>query len=792
MTEIAAWIAFPLVALVVCLGSGLLAERLAGVTLPPAVVPALGFATAIVALGPAYALGGRGAVAVAVLTVTTGAGLWLARSELRRRFRPGFGAAAGGSAYALYIAPVALSGHATFLGYNFLNDTSIHLLLVDYLNELGNRDPSSLAPSSFVSAAEGYVGKSYPLGSHQLLAGLRALLGTEPARLYQPYLAFATGLSAAALFALVRGVGAPGPAAAAAALVAVAGQLLFSFNLQGGIKELTFVTAMAAAAAVGAQLLESARPVRLAALLALPALAAYAIYGLAALAWLGPLAVLLVAGAFVGRPRPVLRDRLLPAVLAAAGVFVVLGLPAIVGSAEFYREGRGTLTSESELGPLIGPIRTAQAAGIWLRGDYRFVPDHELPTYLLIAVALALAALGAALVLRRRAPGPLLFLLPSLAAWLAVSPSGSPYVDAKLLAVLSPAVLLLACAGVGALWDGRTRALAGGAALLLAGGVAVSDALAYRVATLAPVDRLDELTRIGERFDGQGALLVNEFEEYAKHFARHARPFTVYEAWTPLGAQLRDPARPVYAHAYTLDELTLGFVTRFRLIALRRSPAESRPPVGYARVWRGRFYEVWRRTGAVEASAHVPFGFPREDPVSAASVPPCARLRRLARSGDLVAALRPEGVAFDFAANPDLPPGWRLKPDSPMTFLASFGGSVAAEARTGAGRHRVWLKGRVYRDDRVFIDGRPLGVVRHVNGPNQWIDAGTIDLQAGGHRAELRRPTGSLAPSDAQADELGPLVVVPEQPARLVRVRGRDAGRLCGRPLDWVERLGRR
>ena len=50
-----------------------------------------------------------------------------------------------------------------------------------------------------------------------------------------------------------------------------------------------------------------------------------------------------------------------------------------------------------------------------------------------------------------------------------------------------------------------------------------SDALAYRVALVAPVDRLQELATIDARFAGRGPLLVNEYEEYTKHYVRRAR-----------------------------------------------------------------------------------------------------------------------------------------------------------------------------------------------------------------------------------------------------------------------------
>ena len=73
---------------------------------------------------------------------------------------------------------------------------------------------------------------------------------------------------------------------------------------------------------------------------------------------------------------------------------------------------------------------------------------------MLIGVVAAAGLLGVAWLVRSRALGPLLFLAVSLIALWYVTRSGSPWADAKALAIASPAVLLVAALG---------RAGAGGA-----------------------------------------------------------------------------------------------------------------------------------------------------------------------------------------------------------------------------------------------------------------------------------------------------------------------------------------
>ena len=58
---------------------------------------------------------------------------------------------------------------------------------------------------------------------------------------------------------------------------------------------------------------------------------------------------------------------------------------------------------------------------------------------------------------------------------------------------------------------------------MVSGAVLWSDALAYHEVQLAPVDRLQALEDIGERYEGKGLMLVNDFEQFAKYFMRDAR-----------------------------------------------------------------------------------------------------------------------------------------------------------------------------------------------------------------------------------------------------------------------------
>ena len=784
MTELAAWVLFPLISLVLLTGVGLLVERVARLELHPALVAPLGFCAAIAIVGPGYALEQGSELALVVVAVAAAAGLVAARRELWPRFRPGLGAAAGLAVYALYIAPVVFHGAATFLGYNFLNDTAIHLALVDYLDGWGRRPPSFLPDSTFKYSLAGYVAVDYPLGSHELMAALRDALPIDAARLYQPFLAISAGLAASGLFALLRDVKAPPPAAAGAAALAMSSQLLFSFNLQGGIKEVSFVTALVALAATGARVARGGAGAGGGLVLGMCALGGYATYGLASLAWLAPAAAIIGLALLVRRRW---KDVVL-ALAATLAVFAVLGGPTVLGSIDYYRYGQDVLESEGELGPLAGPLKKTQASGMWLNADYRFPPQETTLNDLLTVFALVLAGAGLVLCLARGLVGPLLFLVPPAVAWLVVSGRSSPYIDAKLLCVLSPAVLLFAAIGVAALRSVRLKLLAVPAAVVLVAGAMVGNAMAYRIALPAPIDRLSELGEVADRTAGKGLVLLNEFEEYAKHFGRDARLAPPYEVWTPAPAQLREQGG-LFGNAYTLDELTWEYVRQFRVIVLRRSPVEPRPPgAGYERVWRGRWYEIWERREELPVVNLVQFYGKATKVWSATRVPDCDQLEDLAAANPVIAAERRPSALFDIAGG-RLPVGWLPDVHDRFGLVARGAGTVRASASTEAGRHTVWLRGRTFRDVEVLLDGRRVGTARGFNGANQWIEVGDVSVSAGAHTVEVRRPSGSLAPGDRQADSIGPVLLAPNDETRLVRAGRGEGQRLCGRNLDWLQQL---
>jgi len=585
MDYLVAWLLLPLLVAVTSLGVGLGVSRLSGVRLPAGLTLPLGFAASLVLLSFPFALGLGQAWGGVVLAVATVAGLVLGWDRVPAAL-PGRWLTLGMLAvFGIYIAPVVLSGDLTFGGYAFLGDTSVHFTLIDYVAKHGSTHVFE-PPSTYAGVTQALIPTGYPIDLHLELASLRWLTGTDLAAIYQPFLAATIALGVGPAMYLLGRIGMPRALAALSSVVALSAYLVFSYSLEGATKEIAMVVLTLLGAALTLMFFDAERTLRLAVPLGITIAAAFGIYSAGGLPWFG-LMFLLAAGAAVVQGAS-LRSLVKPT-LALGVATGVASIPAMLKAVDFYSQGTNLVNSSdasTRLGNLIGPLKSAQAAGIWLVGDFRLFTHHPGLTYSLIGVVAVLTLFGVAQLVRRGSYALLLLLAAAFLAWLVVP--GSPWIDAKLLLLLSPAVLLTALTGAWLLGRGGHGIEATVLAAAVISGVFVSDALAYHDMYLAPNARLSELKKVGERFSGRGPTLYNEFEEYGKHYLRGMRVNTAGDGFSPYPPELRDPAAGSYAQYHDLDEMKLPYVLRFPVIVMRRSPVASRPPAPYTRVFQGR------------------------------------------------------------------------------------------------------------------------------------------------------------------------------------------------------------
>ena len=261
MGLVVAWLAFPAVLLLLATGWGLLLEALAGRALPDPLVPAAGFAALVVVLQVPALGGGTAALAtpLAVAGAVAGVALWATPVGPRAASRlPHAGVAAGAAAlgvFALYAAPVVLSGEPAIAGYVRLDDSATWIALADHVLEQG-RDSSGLGASTHDVLLRLLDSGEYPAGALLPFAVGGKLTGQDLAWLLQPYLAFLAALLALALDVVLAPAIGRRALRAFVALVAGASALLFAYALWGGVKELATAALLATVAAAGDRLVQ--------------------------------------------------------------------------------------------------------------------------------------------------------------------------------------------------------------------------------------------------------------------------------------------------------------------------------------------------------------------------------------------------------------------------------------------------------------------------------------------------------------------------------------------------------
>jgi hypothetical protein len=743
-----AWIAFPLVLAALSLGCGGLLEGLSGERLPgPLMLPA--GLTVLILVAQFTTLSAITAKASgAVVAGLAAVGLIVSR-PWQRPIDP-WALAAAAAVFAVFAAPVVLSGEATFAGYIKLDDTATYFAMTDRVMEHG-RSLAGLAPSTYEETLRTTLALGYPTGSLMPLGIGRQLLSYDVAWLFQPYLSFLAALLALSLYSLLERPVASRPARALAAVAAAQPAILFGYSLWGGVKELAGAFLLALIAALLPWTLDERRGARATLPLAAACAALVCVLSLPGAVWLAPV---LLAGAVIARRRTRNVFRTAGALAAASGL---LAIPAIVAAVDWLPRVHA-FRSESELGNLIHPLSGLQLFGVWLGGDFRVRPEDAVATYLLIAVGLLAGVVGLWWAWRQRGLALLAYVATAGIGCAIVVAVSSPWVDAKALAMASPAFLATATAACGA---GLARAALVPAAV----GVLWSNVLQYHDVWLAPRGQLHELEAIGKRFAGDGPALMTAYEPYgARHFLRREDAEGASElrrrfVYLTNGRLLEKGA------SADIDRIRLDGLLVYRTLVLRRGPAASRPPSVYRLVWNGRYYEVWQRPVRPRRSIveHLPLG----DASQAAAVPRCEDVLRLARLGNrLVTATRPRALPIAYP------------PDSVR---------VTAPA---PGVYTAWLGGDWFGLASVSLNGRKAASMRgELNWPGLYTDLARLRLGAGAQRLDLGYETDGWAPgSGGTPYSFGPLVLSREDARETVQtVPPGRARTLCGKRLDWIE-----
>ncbi len=728
---------YPVVLAFLCVGVGLLVDRLSGGLLPALLLPAVGAAgliavsqitTYIVAPAPAtpYVM-----LAVALL------GIALGRRRLMA-FARAWRAHAGEAlllvlVYALALAPVLAAGRPTFSAYMTLADSALHMMGADFLIHHGQSWAHLDLRNSYGRFINVYYAAGYPSGADTLFGGSSLLLGLPLIWTFQPFNALMLAIAAGPALLLASRTGLERGWAALAALTVVLPALVYAYELIGSIKE---IAALALILCAGALVVANRRWVGAGPRGAIPLALVFAggvsalgiAFGAWALAATLTLAVALVAQIAAGTLRA---RRVVGLIAAGALVLLICALPTwshLGGSLQVAN----AIASTANPGNLHTPLRASQLLGVWLGATYTELPSGAglMLTDASVALALILAAFGVVALLRSRRYALVGWFALMLTVWLALDAFASTWANAKTLMLTSSVVVLMAWAGIAAVRLSRARLFAPLLALVFVTGVLASDALQYHSSNLAPTARYEELAQVGRRFAGQGPALVTDFDEYSLYELRALDVGGADFAYPPPSIEA---AAGGYGRPVDLARVSPSALAAYPLIVTRRDPSAPDPPPLYRPAWQGVYYQVWRR------------------------IPP-------ARSHRAVLAAVRRGYLITVPLRHTVRPRNWVR--SRKRILIGGAGTLSATfALPYGGAWELWLKGDVMRPLTVRIDGRTLGTLGgQLDGNSLVVNVLTplrTSLGAGRHTLTLTRPGADLAPGDGGAATLAAIFLVP-------------------------------
>jgi hypothetical protein len=623
------------------LGSAIMA--IAGLPRHSAAGPATGLSALLVICGIAVKLPGHAVSAAAVVGLAL-IGCFVVFGTTRApagKVRIGAIVAVIGAALVVAI-PFATSGRIGILGQGLVNDDmASHLLFTEWI-------------SSHAGPTPDLIKDGYPLGPHAIVAATAKVSG---ASLIEGF-AGLTGAIAVLLALTAYGAlgGIRGWLRVPAAVLAASPYLAAAYLAQGAFKEpmlalalLGFALSMPTLRVAWSQGSDSHRYQRdsdgdsnryqsaTRAAIPLGVIAAGTIYNYSfpGLAWLlgTSLVWMLVIAirereatrSFIAGLR--LRERLRGAKTA---LWVGIGIPVLAALPEVFRLASFSsfkAFNPSGTGPTVGfgnlrqPLNPLEAFGIWPSGEFRITPANsttpEIAFYLGALLALIAFAWGLGRALSRRESALPSALLAATLLYLASLALGTPYTQAKALAIAAPLIMVVALRGLlsadslpgeerdvpeggGAAWwpPPPLRPLTGFAVPLLtiafAAAAAFSTLLPLRQSAVGPDYHLQEMLRMRPIVDGQNVLFLGRDN---------------FVSWELIGSEVYAPITNHYdveeTHSlyratdlnakFDWDNLPQSVMNKFNWVVTTSAAMQSQAPPGFAPRLRTGDFILWHR-----------------------------------------------------------------------------------------------------------------------------------------------------------------------------------------------------
>ncbi|HEX5822796.1 MAG TPA: hypothetical protein VFY30_13615 [Solirubrobacterales bacterium] len=786
-----------IVAASLLLGSAVMA--IAGLPRHSPVGPAAGISALLVICGIAVKLPGH-AVTAAAFTGVALIGCFVVFGRTRvpaGTVRIGAIVAMIGAALVVAI-PFATSGRVGILGQGLVNDDmASHLLFAEWIGSHAGPTPD-------------LIKDGYPLGPHAIVAAVSKVSG---ASLIQGF-AGLTGAIAVLLALTAYGAlgGIRGWLRVPGAVLAATPYLTAAYLAQGAFKEpllalalLGFTLGLPALRGTWSGTGGSAR-----AAIPLGVIAAGTIYNYSfpGLAWL--LGTTIVWMLVIGLREHDLRlgERLRGARSAIAlgiGIPVVAALPEIFRLASF---SNFKAFSPSGTGPTVGfgnlrqPLNPLEAFGVWPSGEFRITPANsttpEIAFYLGALLALVAFAWGLGRALSRRESALPSALLACTLLYLVSLAVGTPYTQAKALAIAAPLIMLIAVRGLlsadslpgeekdvpegggAAWWPPRAlRPLTGFAVPLLtlafAAAAAFSTLLPLRQAAVGPDYHLQEMLRMRPIVDGQNVLFLGRDN---------------FVSWELIGSEVYAPitnhydveeVHPLYRATdlnakFDWDNVPPFVMNKFKWVVTTSAAMQSQAPPGFTPRLRTGDFILWHRDRPVGQRRTL------YEPINPGAPLDCS-------NPEQAPITKVRGTATVFTVQPVIGKVWNPSPALTQTKPAHM------RLYLTPGRWDLSLQYASTQPLHVTASGpglaSPFSTELRANllfrGPSPYYPVGSIDVRRAGTAIVTvdvgdPPPIGRLLRTESKAYLAG-LAATRSDPARETI----PLSQVCGRYVDWYE-----
>jgi len=803
------------------LGSAVLA--IAGLPRHSAAVPAVGISALLVICGVAVKLPGHAVTAA----IAVGVALIACFVIFGRTRAPGGAVRIGaivvvvGAALVAAI-PFAASGRVGILGQGLVNDDmASHLLFTEWISTHAGPTPD-------------LVQGGYPLGPHAIVAAAAKVSGASLIEGFAGLTGAIAVLLGLTAYAALRGL--RGWLRVPAAVLAASPYLAAAYLAQGAFKEpLLALTLFGFALALPYLLPEwslarrrtspgtpdgdesgtlgaGARTVIPIGVIIAGAIFNYSFPGLAWL--LGAALIWMLVIALRERDRTAswfaglrLRERLRQ---ARSAVWLGIAIPVVCALPELFR-----LASFSSFkafnpqgtGPTVGfgnlrqPLNPLEAFGIWPSGEFRITPANsttpEIAFYLGGLLALVAFAWGLGRALSRRESALPAALLAATLIYLGALAVGTPYTQAKCLAIAAPLIIVITLRGLlsadpiegeeaavpdgeAAWWPPRPlRALVPVAIPLLtlafAAAAAASTLLPLRQAAVGPDYHFQEMLRMRPIVDGQNVLFLGRDN---------------FVSWELIGSEVYAPITNHYdveeTHAlyratdlnakFDWDNVPVSVMNKFKWVVTTSAAMQSQAPAGFSPRLRTPDFILWHRDSPVGQRRTL------YEPINPGAPLDCgdpgeAKLRKV------------DGTATVFTVQPVVGRVWHPSPELTQTKPAQ------QRLYLTPGHWDISLQYASTQALHVTASGGPLAAPFDADlranllfrGPSPFYPVGTLEVKSPGEvvfGVSVGDPplVGRLLHAESKAYLTGIAATRADPPRETVPL-----SRACGRYVDWYE-----